>query len=91
MKKGTSKPIVVYPNSGELYDPEEKVWCGDTSLHTFGESSHQWYKDSAHIIGGCCQTSAEDTGHLKTNHIIAQRINTHTSKKKGGKTWNKQK
>ncbi|MCY7532734.1 homocysteine S-methyltransferase [Bacillus altitudinis] len=60
MKKGTIKPIVVYPNSGELYDPEEKVWSGDTSHHTFGECAQQWYKDGAQIIGGCCRTTPED-------------------------------
>ena len=60
MKKETSKPIVVYPNSGELYDPKEKVWSGDTSHHTFGECAHQWYKDGARIIGGCCRTTPED-------------------------------
>ncbi|MES9727255.1 MULTISPECIES: homocysteine S-methyltransferase [Bacillus] len=64
MKKGTSKPIVVYPNSGEIYDPEEKVWNGDTSHLTFGECAHQWYKDGAHIIGGCCRTTPEDINDI---------------------------
>ncbi|WP_353853908.1 homocysteine S-methyltransferase [Bacillus sp. Bos-x628] len=60
MKKGTSKPIVVYPNSGEVYDPKQKVWSGDTSHNTFGDCAYQWYKDGAQIIGGCCRTTPED-------------------------------
>ncbi|MGE6631902.1 homocysteine S-methyltransferase [Bacillus sp. NPDC077027] len=60
MKKGTDKPLVIYPNSGETYDPEQKVWNGDPSGKTFGSCAHTWYQDGATIIGGCCRTNPED-------------------------------
>ncbi|ARI75721.1 homocysteine S-methyltransferase [Halobacillus mangrovi] len=50
----TEKPIIVYPNSGETYDPETNTWHGEgsDSFHT-----RDWYKRGARIVGGCCRTA----------------------------------
>jgi homocysteine S-methyltransferase len=53
----TSKPILVYPNSGEIYDAATYSWHGETSSDAFGEQSRQWYAAGAQIIGGCCRTT----------------------------------
>lgn len=60
----TSKPIVVYPNSGERYDPETRTWLGETSCDAFGEQARAWYGTGARVIGGCCRTSPEHILHV---------------------------
>ena len=60
MKKGTDKPIIVYPNSGEHYDVGEKAWGGGSTDFSFGESARNWFALGARVIGGCCRTTPQD-------------------------------
>jgi homocysteine S-methyltransferase len=59
-KKSTEKPILVYPNSGESYNPEINDWNGDPVSHSFGEDAKEWYEAGARMIGGCCRSTPED-------------------------------
>lgn len=56
----TSKPILVYPNSGETYNVEAHDWNGGAFCTAFGEEARRWYADGARIIGGCCRTTPDD-------------------------------
>lgn len=60
MRKATAKPIVVYPNSGEQYNPSTKTWHGSASGDTYAGMAHRWYEYGARLIGGCCRTKPED-------------------------------
>lgn len=60
IRKGTDKPVIVYPNSGEHYDAIAKVWHGCASGLSYGESARSWFEQGARIIGGCCRTTPED-------------------------------
>lgn len=60
IRKGTDKLIVVYPNSGERYDPATKTWQGSTAEGSYGSSARVWHEKGARIIGGCCRTSPGD-------------------------------
>jgi homocysteine S-methyltransferase len=55
----TSKPIVVYPNSGEQYDAASSSWHGQASCDAFGDQARNWYAAGARIIGGCCRTTPD--------------------------------
>ena len=57
VQSATSKPIVVYPNSGETYDAERNVWLGQSEAEAFGTSAREWRKLGAALIGGCCRTT----------------------------------
>lgn len=57
VQRATRKPIVVYPNSGEDYDPQNKVWLGESVPAEFGTYSREWRKLGAAAIGGCCRTT----------------------------------
>ncbi|MEJ5223952.1 MAG: homocysteine S-methyltransferase [Anaerolineales bacterium] len=59
MAGGTRKPIVVYPNSGEVYDPATNTWHGETFCDAYGHQSREWYAAGARLIGGCCRTTPE--------------------------------
>lgn len=57
IKRSANKPIIVYPNSGEVYDAKTNTWHGETSCDAFGLQSKEWHKNGARIIGGCCRTT----------------------------------
>ncbi|KAK9747726.1 hypothetical protein RND81_02G011700 [Saponaria officinalis] len=59
IKKVTTKPVVIYPNSGETYDPTVKDWVQNTGVSDEDFVSHvnNWWKAGASLFGGCCRTS----------------------------------
>ncbi|WP_322903166.1 homocysteine S-methyltransferase [Paenibacillus campi] len=65
MGKHTSKPILVYPNSGEQYDPVTKTWHGTACAGSYGEHARTWYELGARLIGGCCRTTPQHIAEIK--------------------------
>ena len=55
----TTKPIIVYPNSGEQWDAVHQCWHGDGQIQQFGELARHWKSAGAQWIGGCCRTGPE--------------------------------
>ncbi|ANU15663.1 homocysteine S-methyltransferase [Planococcus maritimus] len=60
VKSTSSKPVIVYPNSGATYDPVSKTWSEEPSASAFSANSKAWYQAGADIIGGCCSTTPAD-------------------------------
>ena len=65
----TTIPLVVYPNSGEKWNPEGKQWTGEqcATLPVL-----EWYEAGARLIGGCCRTSISDISSMRdclTQHV----------------------
>jgi homocysteine S-methyltransferase len=54
-----TKRVVVYPNSGQVYNVHGRTWTGRSSAPEFGELAKQWLDAGATLIGGCCQTGPE--------------------------------
>lgn len=59
VRRGTSKPIICYPNTGESYNPATKTWFG--SPLPFRAYVRTWYETGARVIGGCCRATPADT------------------------------
>jgi homocysteine S-methyltransferase len=57
VRRATNKAIIVYPNSGELYDVAHHLWRGESVPAEFGTFSREWRKIGAAAIGGCCRTT----------------------------------
>jgi len=57
--QGTTKPIIVYPNSGEQWDAMHRCWQGNGQIQQFGELARRWRANGAQWIGGCCRTGPE--------------------------------
>jgi homocysteine S-methyltransferase len=56
LRSASSKPILIYPNSGEGWDAEHRCWTGSTDPALFGSMASQWFAAGAQLIGGCCRT-----------------------------------
>ncbi|XP_020206321.1 homocysteine S-methyltransferase 1 [Cajanus cajan] len=58
-KQLTNKAIIVYPNSGEVWDGKAKKWLPSKCFHDddFGFNARRWRDLGAKIIGGCCRTT----------------------------------
>ncbi|MFE1027361.1 homocysteine S-methyltransferase [Streptomyces sp. NPDC058818] len=49
----TGKPVVVYPNSGELWDAQDRAWRGRSSFAA--DQVRGWRAAGARLVGGCCR------------------------------------
>ncbi|KAK7357440.1 hypothetical protein VNO80_16726 [Phaseolus coccineus] len=59
IKKATSKPVLVYPNSGETYIAESNQWVKSSGLaeDDFVPYIGKWRDAGASLFGGCCRTT----------------------------------
>ena len=64
----TSKPIIVYPNSGEIYNVETETWQG--SAASFVDYARCWYEAGARIIGGCCRTTPKTIQSISKQELF---------------------
>lgn len=58
-KQNSQKPILVYPNSGEVYQAHSHSWSGPVS-DSLDKSAPTWIGAGACGVGGCCRTTPED-------------------------------
>jgi homocysteine S-methyltransferase len=56
-RTATSKPLIVYPNSGEGWDGVAKRWIEASGPGVDGRAARRWREAGARIIGGCCRVS----------------------------------
>jgi len=64
-KTETNKQIIVYPNSGESYHPEDKSWSGESNLQTCRSWTREWIEAGADLIGGCCRMLPSHLNEMK--------------------------
>ncbi|XP_044501547.1 homocysteine S-methyltransferase 2 isoform X2 [Mangifera indica] len=59
IKGVTTKPILIYPNSGEFYDADQKKWMQNTRVsdEDFVSYISKWCEAGASLVGGCCRTT----------------------------------
>ncbi|WNS81309.1 homocysteine S-methyltransferase [Domibacillus sp. DTU_2020_1001157_1_SI_ALB_TIR_016] len=60
IKRASSKPVIVYPNLGEVYDAETKTWSGAPDMEAYSQHTRHWHECGAQLIGGCCRTKPSD-------------------------------
>lgn len=60
----TTLPLLVYPNSGEVYDGVTKTWASPAHSHNAEPSVESWYDNGARIIGGCCRSRPLDIAKI---------------------------
>ena len=57
IRRATDKPIVVYPNSGEVYDADRKRWTGQAEPGDW--ALDEWKAAGVALFGGCCRVMPE--------------------------------
>ena len=62
------KPLLTYPNSGEIYNGLTKTWHDDLEQNPcLLDYSQLWKKQGVQLFGGCCRTRPEDIQQLATS------------------------
>lgn len=56
------KHVIAYPNSGEIYNAEDKSWSGTVTPDDVAEAALVWIAAGATVVGGCCRMGPE---HIK--------------------------
>jgi homocysteine S-methyltransferase len=64
-RKGTEKPVIVYPNLGERYDSEHRIWVGAPPLIDWEQASIEWARLGANGIGGCCRVGPQEISKMR--------------------------
>ncbi|WP_293305401.1 homocysteine S-methyltransferase [Mycolicibacterium sp.] len=57
-RRVSGKPVIVYPNSGEVWDGLNRVWVGTPGMDT--GLAAEWVDAGARIVGGCCRVHPDD-------------------------------
>ncbi len=54
-RRGTTKPLLVYPNGGEEWNAETKTWVGTATPTDWAARATGWIERGASGVGGCCR------------------------------------
>ena len=63
LKKYSNKKTLVYPNSGEKYNPKDKYWSGKNEFNNL--MIKNWLSLSPDIIGGCCRVGFDNIKNMR--------------------------
>ena len=63
LKKYSNKKTIVYPNSGEIYNPKDKFWSGKNDYNDL--MIKNWLSLSPDIIGGCCRVGFDNIKNMR--------------------------
>ncbi len=63
----TDLPVIVYPNSGERYDPVGKSWseAEDYRGVSWLQGVQAAWRAGARVLGGCCRTGPKEISELR--------------------------
>ncbi len=67
----TTKPLLCYPNSGELWDAANQCWLPGADDPGFGAAPPRWVVAGARLVGGCCRTGPADIAALRATLLDA--------------------
>ena len=64
-RRETKKPLIVYPNSGERFNPTNRSWENAPDPIDWGEKSLEWKRLGAACIGGCCRVGPQEIATMR--------------------------
>lgn len=70
----TGKPIIVCPNSGEVWDANRRVWAGAGERARFASLAAAWRNAGAKWIGGCCRTGPAEVRAIAEARSLPREI-----------------
>ncbi len=63
LKKYSNKKVLIYPNSGEVYNQQGKFWSGKNEFNDV--MIKNWLSLSPDIIGGCCRVGYDNIKKMR--------------------------
>ncbi len=66
LREGTRKPVIVYANSGERYNPSGKTWHREPTESSWLASSLECVALGIACIGGCCRIGPDEIRALRS-------------------------
>jgi homocysteine S-methyltransferase len=70
-RTASGKPVIIYPNSGEIWDAATRTWQGRPDPVRFGDLAREWYSAGAQAVGGCCRTGPAHIAAVRAALTIA--------------------
>lgn len=64
LRNAFNLPLIIYPNSGEVYDAVSKVWNDPEHTSLRAWDIGDWVKNGVRVIGGCCRTGPEQIRYI---------------------------
>jgi len=64
IRTATALPIVIYPNSGEGWDPVARRWTGMGRDRVDPDAARRWRRLGADLVGGCCRVTPDQVAML---------------------------
>lgn len=68
----SDKPIVAYPNSGEIFLPQSHSWDPATVCERSRSMYEEWYRQGVRMVGGCCRTGPADIHEIASWRLELQ-------------------
>lgn len=59
IRRRTRKPVIAYPNSGEVWDAAHRRWRSPQPADECEAAINRWLLAGASLIGGCCRTDPD--------------------------------
>jgi homocysteine S-methyltransferase len=70
IREHTDKPIVAYPNSGEIWDAASRSWRGAPDGRQLVDWADEFEAAGVRWMGGCCRTTPADIAALATRRAL---------------------
>lgn len=71
-RRATDRPILVYPNSGETWEPRTRSWIGRPTPTDWAARAAEWRAAGASGIGGCCRVRPADIAVIRAALAVKQ-------------------
>jgi homocysteine S-methyltransferase len=65
LRRGTAKPLVVYPNVAGTWDAIARRWTAPHRFDVVLDRLPEWLESGLGAVGGCCGTTPEDIRRLR--------------------------
>jgi len=72
LRGATDRPLVVYPNSGELWNASARRWEGAPEVSRPDEACVSWRASGASFLGGCCRVGPSAIGRMRRRLLEAE-------------------
>ncbi|MBB1078793.1 homocysteine S-methyltransferase [Limosilactobacillus sp. STM2_1] len=74
-----AKPVIAYPNSSAVYNPQTKTWTYPHGHRSLSSYLPRWLAAGLTIVGGCCTTTPHDIAllHEHLQELTGKEIDHH--------------